>query len=78
MALSVIVVVSIYKELSDVEKGFGKLKDVLAVRPIYHQVQLRAKAHIFVPPQTWARRTVGLTISAPRSPPTQQAQGLTT
>jgi transposase len=48
MALSVIEVVSIYKELSDVEKGFRQLKDVLAVRPIYHQVELRVKAHIFV------------------------------
>ena len=48
MALSVIEVVSIYKELSDVEKGFRQLKDVLAMRPIYHQVELRVKAHIFV------------------------------
>jgi transposase len=47
-ALSVVEVVSIYKELSDVEKGFRQLKDVLAVRPIYHQVELRVKAHIFV------------------------------
>ena len=48
LALSVIEVVSIYKELSDVEKGFRQLKDVLAVRPIYHQVEERVKAHIFV------------------------------
>ena len=48
MALSVIDVVSIYKELSDVERGFRQLKDVLAMRPIYHQVALRVKAHIFV------------------------------
>ena len=48
MALSVIEVVSIYKELSDVERGFRQLKDVLAMRPIYHQVELRVKAHIFV------------------------------
>jgi transposase len=34
-ALSVLEVVAIYKELSDVEKGFRQLKDVLAVRPIY-------------------------------------------
>jgi len=47
-ALSVVEVVSIYKELSDVEKGFRHLKDVLAVRPIYHQVEDRVKAHIFV------------------------------
>jgi transposase len=48
MDLSVIDVVAIYKELSDVERGFRQLKDVLAVRPIYHQVELRVKAHVFV------------------------------
>jgi transposase len=48
MALSVLEVVAIYKELSDVEKGFRQLKDVLAVRPIYHQIEPRVKAHIFV------------------------------
>jgi hypothetical protein len=46
--LSVLEVVAIYKELSDVEKGFRHLKDVLAVRPIYHQIETRVKAHIFV------------------------------
>jgi transposase len=48
MALSVLEVVAIYKELSDVEQGFRQLKDVLAVRPIYHQSETRIKAHIFV------------------------------
>ena len=47
-ALHVLEVVAIYKELSDVEKGFRQLKDVLAVRPIYHQIETRVKAHIFV------------------------------
>jgi transposase len=47
-ALSILEVVAIYKELSDVEQGFRQLKDVLAVRPIYHQVETRVKAHIFV------------------------------
>jgi transposase len=47
-ALSVLEVVAIYKDLSDVEQGFRQLKDVLAVRPIYHQVETRVKAHIFV------------------------------
>jgi transposase len=47
-ALSVIEVVAIYKELSDVEQAFRQLKDVLAVRPIYHQIKTRVKAHIFV------------------------------
>jgi transposase len=37
-----------YKELMEVERGFRSLKDVLAMRPIYHQVPPRVKAHIFV------------------------------
>jgi len=44
----VVEVVAIYKELSDVERGFRQLKDVLAMRPIYHQIEPRVKAHIFV------------------------------
>jgi transposase len=37
-----------YKELMAVEQGFRRLKDALAMRPIYHQVEHRVKAHIFV------------------------------
>lgn len=37
-----------YKELMEIERGFRSLKDVLAMRPIYHQVAPRVKAHIFV------------------------------
>ena len=47
-ALSVLEIVAIYKDLSDVERGFRQLKDVLAMRPIYHQIEERVKAHIFV------------------------------
>jgi transposase len=46
--LSVLDVVAIYKDLSDVEQGFRQLKDVLAMRPIYHQIEPRVRAHIFV------------------------------
>jgi transposase len=46
--LSVLEVVAIYKDLSDVERGFRQLKDVLAMRPIYHQIEQRVKAPIFV------------------------------
>jgi transposase len=46
--LSVLEVVAIYKDLSDVERGFRQLKDVLSMRPIYHQIEQRVKAHIFV------------------------------
>jgi transposase len=37
-----------YKELMEVEASFRNLKDVLAMRPIYHQVERRVRAHIFV------------------------------
>jgi transposase len=46
--LSVLDAVALYKELTDVERGFRHLKDVMAVRPIYHRVEPRVKAHIFV------------------------------
>jgi transposase len=46
--LSVLDAVALYKDLSDVEQGFRQLKDVLAMRPIYHQVETRVNAHIFV------------------------------
>ena len=48
LGLSVLEVVAIYKDLSDVERGFRQLKDVLAMRPIYHQIEARVKAHVFV------------------------------
>src|SRR5262249_55760304 len=47
-SLSVLEAVAIYKDLADVERGFRHLKDVLAMRPIYHQVEPRVRAHIFV------------------------------
>jgi transposase len=40
--------VAIYKELTTLEGGFRCLKDVLHLRPIYHQVDHRVRAHIFV------------------------------
>jgi transposase len=46
--LSVLDVVAMYKELTEVESGFRQLKDVMALRPIYHQIEPRVKAHIFV------------------------------
>ena len=44
--LSVLEVVAISKDLSDVERGFRQLKDVLAMRPIYHQIEQRVEVHI--------------------------------
>jgi len=46
--LSVRDAVALYKELSEVESGFRQLKDVMALRPIYHQIEPRVRAHIFV------------------------------
>jgi transposase len=46
--LGVLEAVAMYKELTEVESGFRQLKDVMAMRPIYHQVESRVKAHIFV------------------------------
>jgi transposase len=46
--LGVLDVVALYKELTAVESGFRQLKDVMALRPIYHQIEPRVKAHIFV------------------------------
>jgi transposase len=40
--------VALYKQLTDVERSFRHVKDVLALRPIYHQIELRVRAHIFV------------------------------
>jgi len=40
--------VRMYKELSEVERGFRCLKDVLEMRPIYHRSERRVRAHIFV------------------------------
>jgi transposase len=46
--LSAIEAVEIYKELSEVERAFSGLKDVIEMRPIYHQKTHRTEAHIFV------------------------------
>jgi transposase len=46
--LSIRDAVALYKELTEVESGFRQLKDVMAMRPIYHQIEARVRAHIFV------------------------------
>src|SRR6202048_3498204 len=40
--------VEAYKELSEVERGFRELKDLIEMRPIYHHRPKRVRAHIFV------------------------------
>jgi transposase len=46
--MSVLDAVALYKDLSNVEQGFREIKDVLAMRPIWHHIESRVKAHIFV------------------------------
>ena len=46
--MGVLDAVAWYKQLIEVEHSFRSMKDVLAMRPIYHQVESRVKAHIFV------------------------------
>ncbi len=46
--LSAIQAVRLYKSLSEVERAFRNLKDVIEMRPIYHQTTERSCAHIFV------------------------------
>lgn len=46
--LTPIEAVMVYKELSEVERAFCELKDVIEMRPIYHQKGDRVLAHIFV------------------------------
>jgi transposase len=46
--LSALEAVQIYKELSEVERAFCQLKDVIEMRPIYHQTDRRVEAHLFV------------------------------
>jgi hypothetical protein len=47
-ALSALDAVALYKQLTEVERGFRRMKDVLSMRPVYHQVEPRVLAHIFV------------------------------
>ena len=46
--LSALEAVAVYKELSEVERAFAGLKDVIEMRPVYHQKDRRTEAHIFV------------------------------
>ena len=46
--LTAVQAVETYKELSEVERAFRNLKDVMAMRPIYHQTDDRVEGHIFV------------------------------
>jgi transposase len=47
-SMGILDAIALYKDLANVEAGYRQLKDVLSMRPIYHQVEPRVKAHIFV------------------------------
>jgi transposase len=46
--LSPVEAVEIYKDLSEVERAFSGLKDVIEMRPIFHRTVPRVEAHIFI------------------------------
>jgi len=46
--LTAVDAVAWYKQLTAVERSFRRMKDVLAVRPLYHRVEPRVRGHIFV------------------------------
>ena len=46
--LSAVEAVRVYKELSEVERAFASLKDIIEMRPIHHRTADRVQAHIFV------------------------------
>ena len=40
--------VALYKQLTEVERSFRHLNDILALRPIYHRLEQPVRGHIFV------------------------------
>jgi transposase len=46
--LSAVQAVEAYKDLTEVERSFREIKDLIEMRPIYHQKPKRVRAHIFV------------------------------
>ena len=46
--LSPVEAVQAYKALSEVERAFRELKDIIELRPIYHRRKERVQAHIFI------------------------------
>jgi transposase len=47
-SLDALTAVAKYKELTEVETGFRRMKDVLEMRPVYHQAKDRVRGHIFI------------------------------
>ena len=46
--LNALQAVEAYKDLSEIERSFRELKDLIEMRPIYHHRPERVRAHIFV------------------------------
>ncbi len=73
--LSPVEAVQIYKSLSEVEMAFRNLKDVIKMRPIYHQTAQRTEAHLFVAALAFLLqkaldkklKTAGLDLSPPQA-----------
>jgi hypothetical protein len=47
--VSAAVAVAQDKELNEVERGLHAVKDPIGMRPIWHRVERRVRAHIFGP-----------------------------
>jgi len=47
-SMGILDAIALCKDIANVEAAYRQLKDVLSMRPIYHQVEPRVKAHIFV------------------------------
>jgi len=48
VTLDPVAAVGAYKELAEVERGFRHLKDIIELRPVYHQKAERVRGHIFI------------------------------
>lgn len=46
--LGAIEAVQLYKQLTEVERAFRNLKDVIEMRPVFHKTDHRVEAHLFV------------------------------
>jgi transposase len=47
-SFSAVEAVAAYKQLTEVERGFRSLKDVICLRPVWHHGPQRVKGHVFV------------------------------
>src|SRR5260370_12287079 len=67
--LSAVQAVEAYKDLSEIERSFRELKDLVEMRPIYHRRPKRVRAHIFVAALAFLlARALQQKLKAPKGP----------